>query len=231
MALTSTQSSEGKTTSACNLAMVLALGGARVLLIDGDMRRPNLHKLLGLKNSVGLSDLLAGQVRPSQTIQRTQDPNLFALTAGQPPPNPSELLSSPWMRTLLTSLESGCFDRVIIDSPPVLAATDAVVLSEMGAAVIFVIGAERTRTGHARHAVEMLQASGNSSVTMDLRGFGDSEGEGMSGGFPKLLQKSSRDLDMAYAYLVSQGTSTAGVSRRIKVRRIDGSAWRPTRAS
>ena len=68
------------------------------------------------------------------------------------------------MRTLLNRLESGAFDRVIIDTPPVLAVTDAVVLSEMGAAVMFIIGAEMTRAGHARHAIETLGASGNSKV-------------------------------------------------------------------
>ena len=107
VALTSTQPGEGKTTTACNLAVALALGGAKVLLIDADMRRPNLHTLLGLKNSVGLSDLLTGKAPAQQAIQRTEDPNLFALTAGQPHSNPSELLSSPRMRTLLNRLESG----------------------------------------------------------------------------------------------------------------------------
>ena len=107
VALTSTQPGEGKTTAACNLAMVLALGGAKTLIIDADMRRPNLHTLLGLKNSVGLSDLLTGKAPAQQAIQRTEDPNLFALTAGQVPSNPSELLSSPRMRTLLNRLECG----------------------------------------------------------------------------------------------------------------------------
>ena len=163
--LTSTQPNEGKTTSACNLAMVLALGGARVLLIDGDMRRPNLHKLLDLKNSVGLSNLLAGPLRPRDAIQRTHDPNLFAMTAGQLPPNPSELLASDRMRRLLASLESGRrFDWVIIDTPPALAVTDAAILAEMGAAVLFVIGAEMTRAGHAQHAVSILQANGKKSI-------------------------------------------------------------------
>ena len=121
IAVTSTQPLEGKTTSACNLAMVMALGGARVLLIDADMRRPSLHKSLGMTNSVGLSHVLAGQARVREAIQRTHDPNLFALTAGQPPANPSELLSSDRMRSFLTSLDSGPFDWVIVDTPPVLA--------------------------------------------------------------------------------------------------------------
>jgi len=164
VALTSTQPFEGKTTSACNLAMVLALGAALVLLIDADMRRPNLHTLVALTNSGGLSDLLTGQIRARDAIQRTEDPNLFMLTAGQAPPNRSELLSSDRMRSLLKSLKSSRFDWVIIDTPPVRVATDAMILAQMGAAVIFVIGAEMTRAGHARRAVEMLQASGHACV-------------------------------------------------------------------
>ena len=105
--VTSTQPLEGKTTIAVNLALVLALGGTRVLLIDADMRRPTLHRSLGMANSVGLSNVLVGQARIRDGIQRTHDPNLFVLTAGQAPPNPSELLASDRMRSLLASLETG----------------------------------------------------------------------------------------------------------------------------
>ena len=164
VAMTSTQPLEGKTTSACNVAMVLALGGARVLLIDADMRRPSLHKALGMNNAAGLSHVLAGQARVREAIQRTHDPNLFALTAGQPPPNPSELLSSERMRSFLTSLESGPFDWVIIDTPPVLAVTDAVIIAPMVSGVVFVVGSEMTRSGHAERAVEMLQAGSDSAI-------------------------------------------------------------------
>ena len=164
IAVTSTQPLEGKTTSACNLAMVMALGGARVLLIDADMRRPSLHKSLGMTNSVGLSHVLAGQARVREAIQRTHDPNLFALTAGQPPPNPSELLSSDRMRSLLTSLDSGPFDWVIVDTPPVLAVTDAVIIAPLVSGVVFVVGAEMTRAGHAERAVEMLQTGADFSL-------------------------------------------------------------------
>ena len=162
--ITSTQPLEGKTTCACNTAMVLALGGARVLLIDGDMRRPSLHKSLGMANSTGLSHVLAGQARIREAIQRTHDPNLFALAAGQPPPNPSELLSSERMRSFLTSLESGPFDWVIIDTPPVLAVTDAVIIAPLVSAMVFVVGAEMTRSGHAERALELLAGGDNAAV-------------------------------------------------------------------
>ena len=155
--VTSTQPLEGKTTCAANLALVLALGGARVLLIDADMRRPSVHKSLGMANSIGLSHVLVGQARIREAIQRTHDPNLFALTAGQTPPNPSELLASDRMRSLLDSLKTGPFDWIIVDSPPVLAVTDAVVLAPLVSGMVFVVGAEMTRAAHTERALEMLR--------------------------------------------------------------------------
>ena len=159
IAVTSAQPLEGKTTTACNLAIVLALGGARVLLIDADMRRPGVHKMLRLQNTVGLSHLLVGQARVRDTIQRTDDPNFYVMTAGRTPPNPSELLASDRMRRLVENLASGPFDWVIIDTPPVLAVTDAVVISPLVSGVTFVLGAEMTRRRLAERAVQMLTVS------------------------------------------------------------------------
>ncbi len=97
IAVTSSQPLEGKTTTACNLGMVLALGGSRVLLVDADMRRPGLHTVIGAQNEIGLSHLLVGQARVRDAVQKTSEPNLFVITAGRIPPNPSELLSSERM--------------------------------------------------------------------------------------------------------------------------------------
>ena len=168
IAVTSSQPLEGKTTTACNLAMALALGGSRVLLIDADMRRPGLHKTMGLQNGTGLSHLLVGQARVRDAVQRTSEPNLVAITAGRTPPNPSELLSSERMNNLLTNLASGPFDWVIIDTPPVLAVTDAVILAGRVSGVVFVIGSEMTRRVHAERALETLQAGHPRSVTVVL---------------------------------------------------------------
>ena len=159
LGVTSTQPLEGKTTTACNLAMVLAYGGARVLLIDADMRRPGLHRTMGLPNETGLSHVLTGQARIREVVRTTSEPNLVVITAGRTPPNPSELLAGDRMRELLQKLAHGPFDWVIIDTPPVLAVTDAVVLAPMLSGFAFVVGAEMTRRGHVERAVEMMQAS------------------------------------------------------------------------
>jgi polysaccharide biosynthesis transport protein len=159
IAVTSSQPLEGKTTAACNLAMALALGGGRVLLIDADMRRPALHKLLGVPNVAGLSHLLVGQAPVREAIRPTTEPNLYLISAGVTPPNPSELLGSSRMKALLTSLTSGPFDWVIVDTPPVLAVTDAVILAGQVSGIAFVIGSEMTRRAHAQHALEMLMTA------------------------------------------------------------------------
>ena len=164
VAVASSQPLEGKTTTAVNIAMALAVGGARVLLIDADMRRPSVHKALRMANDRGLSQLLAGQARMREVVQRTHDPNLLTITAGRTPANPSELLASDRMRALLAGLETGPFDWIIIDTPPVLAVTDAVILAPLVGAVTFVIGAEMTRWRLAERAVETLLSSNPRNV-------------------------------------------------------------------
>jgi capsular exopolysaccharide synthesis family protein len=167
-AITSTQPLEGKTTTAVNIALALAIGGARVLLIDADMRRPSLHKALRLPNDKGLADLLNGKARMREVVQRCGDPNLLVISAGQTPSNPSELLSSDRMGALLRQLASGPFDWVIIDTPPVLAVTDAVILAPLVSSVTFVIGAEMTRWRLAERAIETLQTGQPRSVNAVL---------------------------------------------------------------
>jgi capsular exopolysaccharide synthesis family protein len=157
--VTSAQPLEGKTTTAANIGMALAYGGARVLLIDADMRRPGLHRPLRLTNERGLSQVLIGQARVRDVIQRTVDPNLLAITAGKTPPNPSELLASERMKTLLANLSHGPFDWIIVDTPPVLAVTDAVILAPNVSGVTFVVGAEMTRRRLAERAIETITSS------------------------------------------------------------------------
>jgi succinoglycan biosynthesis transport protein ExoP len=168
VAVTSSQPLEGKTTTAANLALALTLGGARVLLIDADMRRPGLHKTIGMQNGTGLSHLLTGQARVRDAIQRIAEPNLLVITAGRTPPNPSELLASERMNSFLQNLQNGPFDWVIIDTPPVLAVTDAVILAPKVSGVVFVIGSEMTRRVHAERALETLRASRPRALTAVL---------------------------------------------------------------
>ena len=157
--VTSSQPLEGKTTTACNMAIALAFGGARVLLIDADMRRPGVHRTLGLQNGTGLSHLLTAQASPRQSIQKLENPNLWVMTAGIVPPNPSELLASDRMKTLIANAQNGPFDWVIVDTPPILAVTDAVILSRTASGVVFVIGSEMTRMRLAERAMETLMTS------------------------------------------------------------------------
>jgi polysaccharide biosynthesis transport protein len=168
IAVTSSQPLEGKTTTAANLALALALGGSRVLLIDADMRRPGLHKTLGMENGTGLSHLLTAQARVRDAIQRTSEPNLVVITAGPTPPNPSELLASERMNAFIHNLQTGPFDWVVIDTPPVLAVTDAVILAPRVSGVVFVIGSEMTRRVHAERAIETLRGSRPRSLTAVL---------------------------------------------------------------
>jgi succinoglycan biosynthesis transport protein ExoP len=166
--VTSTQPLEGKTTTAVNVALALAIGGARVLLIDADMRRPSLHKAMRLPNDRGLSELLSGKARMREVVQRCGDANLLVIPAGHTPPNPSELLASDRMRAFLHQLTTGPFDWVIIDTPPVLAVTDAVVIAPLVSSVCFVVGADMTRWRLAERAIETLQAGHPRSITAIL---------------------------------------------------------------
>jgi len=168
IAVTSSQPLEGKTTTACNLATALALGGSRVLLIDADMRRPGLHQVMGVQNQAGLSQLLVGQSRVREAVQRTSEPNLFVITAGRTPPNPSELLASERMKSFLANLAHGPFDWVVLDTPPVLAVTDAVVLAGHVSTVVFVVGSEMTRRVHAERALATLRAGKPRSIGVVL---------------------------------------------------------------
>jgi succinoglycan biosynthesis transport protein ExoP len=165
---TSSQPLEGKTTTTVNMALALAIGGARVLVIDADMRRPSLHKALKLTNEKGLAELLSDQARMRDVMRRTTHPNLVAMTAGEPPSNPSELLAGERMRTLIRQLSQSPFDWVIIDTPPVLAVTDAVILAPLVSGVTFIVGAEMTRWRMAERAIETLQSGQPKSIAAVL---------------------------------------------------------------
>ena len=102
--------------------------------------------------------MLTGQARVREAVQRTSEPNLYVMTAGRTPPNPSELLSSARMQNLIANLKAGPFDWVIIDTPPVLAVTDAVIIAPYVSGLVFVVGAEMTRRAHAERAIQTIQS-------------------------------------------------------------------------
>ena len=127
-----------------------------------------MHKTLGLENNIGLSHILVAQARIRDAVQKTSEPNLIAISAGRTPPNPSELLASDRMNHLIANLRTGPFDWVIIDTPPVLAVTDAVILAQQVTSVVFVVGSEMTRRAHALRALETIQAGHPCSITAVL---------------------------------------------------------------
>jgi polysaccharide biosynthesis transport protein len=154
--VTSARPQEGKTTTSINTAIVLAQKGVRVLLIDADLRRPSVHKTLGMGPRSGLSNVLTGSATPQQTITTSAIlPNLFIMPAGTPPPNPAELLASLNMRTLIAELR-GQYDHIVIDTPPTLSVTDAVVLSPSADATILVIRSGQTTKQALRRARDVL---------------------------------------------------------------------------
>ncbi len=154
--VTSARPQEGKTTTSINTAIVLAQKGVRVLLIDADLRRPSVHKTLGMGPRSGLSNVLTGSVTLDHAITRSPIlSNLFVLPAGTPPPNPAELLASSNMRDFLNELRDK-YDHIIIDTPPTLSVTDAVVLSQRVDAIILVIRSNKTTKQALRRARDIL---------------------------------------------------------------------------
>lgn len=154
--VTSARPQEGKTTTSINTAIVLAQKGVRVLLMDADLRRPSVHKTLGMGPRSGLSNVLTGSATVQQTITTSPIlPNLFIMPAGTPPPNPAELLASSNMRDLIMELRSQ-FDHIVIDTPPTLSVTDAVVLSPRADAAILVIRSGQTTKQALRRARDIL---------------------------------------------------------------------------
>ena len=155
LVVTSTGPGEGKTVIASNLAIALAQAGQRVLLIDGDMRRPRVHAVFSKPQQPGLSNVLVGDAKASDAVRSTTVPGLFVLPAGVHPPNPAELLGSKRCKDFLSVLCQH-FDWVVLDTPPVMAVTDSSVVAHLVGGVVFVVGAEMTSHHAARRAVEQL---------------------------------------------------------------------------
>lgn len=157
--VTSSMPSEGKSTTAINIALALAEAEHNVVLVDGDMRRPTMHKYLDLVGAVGFSTVLSGSASLDEALQKTRFPGLTVLTSGAVPPNPSELLGSQSARKLLSELRSQ-FDYVIVDSTPLLAVTDAAILAAGADGVLLMARFGQTKREQLGHAVGSLQNVG-----------------------------------------------------------------------
>jgi len=155
--VTSSQPSEGKTTTAINTAFMLAQTGAQILIIDCDLRRPRLHAQFNLSNNRGLTNCLSGESDDLDSLIQTYEkqPNLKVLPSGPIPPNPAELLGSEEMRNLLTRLREK-FTHIIVDSPPAISFTDASILSTFVDGVILVVHAGRSSRAVVRRARQQL---------------------------------------------------------------------------
>lgn len=165
--VTGSAPTEGKSTTAINIAMALADAGKNVVLVDGDLRRPMLDQYLGLVGAAGLSTVLSGAALLSEVIQTTKFPRLALLASGATPPNPSELLGSQAAKRILAELGAH-FDYVIVDSPPLLVVTDGAILAANSDGAVVVAQFERTKREQLAHSVGILQDVGASLLGVVL---------------------------------------------------------------
>ena len=172
--ITSASPQEGKSTTTANLAVTLAQADQRVILVDTDLRRPTAHKLFNLSNNVGITSALMQRADEAAdaVLQDTAVSGLRVLTSGPLPPNPSELLGSERMRHLVERLRSQC-DVLIFDSPPVMAAADAAILSTLVDGTLLVIDADSTRRAEALRAQETLAKVGGRLLGVVLNKLGE----------------------------------------------------------
>lgn len=190
---------EGKSTTTANLAIALAETGARVALVDGDLRLPRVADYMGIEGGVGLTDVLIGRAELVDVLQQWGTGKLFVLPSGRTPPNPSELLGSQSMQRTLEAL-ADAFDYVLVDAPPLLLVTDAAVISRFTSGVLMVAASGTTKKPQLTAAVEKLNAIGSRLfgviVTMLPSKGPDSYGYG------------------AYSYSAPEESTTAGTRER-----------------
>lgn len=154
--VTSSKPSEGKSTTSANVAVAFAQSNKRVLLIDGDLRKPSQHHIFGKSNRVGLTNVLFKQKLLGEVIQSTDTDNLSIIHAGPTPPNPSELLSSMQMASLLSKAR-GLYDVIIIDTPPILSVTDAQIVATLSDGVVLVVDSGKVKKEVALKAKASLE--------------------------------------------------------------------------
>lgn len=156
---TSAVPSEGKSTTALNVAVSMAQAYTRVLLVDCDLRKPRMHKALGVSNSVGITNVLSGLAPLEQAVQKTRFENLDALSSGLLAPNPSEMLASDRMSEMLDRL-SASYDYIILDTPPINIVSDALPLAKSSDGVVFVTRQSYSTHGELQTALSKLKFIG-----------------------------------------------------------------------
>ena len=174
--ITSSEMESGKTSIAVNLAIVIAQSGKRVILVDADMRRPSVHRLLGLTNQRGLSDVFRGNLDIYNATTPYKEGNIFVVTSGTPPPNPSELLSSKKMDQILESLKKVA-DIIVVDGPPFLV-TDATILATKVDGALLVVRYGFTRKNGALNAAKQLKRAGARTIGVVLNRIPRTSGAG-----------------------------------------------------
>jgi capsular exopolysaccharide synthesis family protein len=157
--VTSSEPADGKSTIASNLAIVLTQMGKQVLLIDGDLRRPCVHRRLMLPNDVGLSSYLTGHAKTDDLYQESTVPGLSVITSGPVPPNPSELLDSAGLVGLMAEAQRAGFDHVILDSPPVLNVADSIILGTRADTTLLVVRSGVTSREALSRCLDRLRQS------------------------------------------------------------------------
>ena len=157
--VTSSVPGEGKSTTACNVAIALAQTGVRVALVEGDLRRPKVAEYLGLERSVGLTTVLVGRVTLEAALQQARTPGLDVLTSGALPPNPSEIIQTTAMSNLVAELRQS-YDVILIDAPPLLPVTDASLLASISDGALLVVRHGETGREEVASAVSRLNAVG-----------------------------------------------------------------------
>ena len=195
--VTSPMPGDGKSTFTANLALAMGQSGKKVLLIDGDMRRPTTHGLLGLRAEVGMADVLAGDVELMNAVQPTRFGNLSVLTAGSLPLDPAERLSSEALNRLISDARRE-YDFVLVDTPPLLAVSDPCVVAPAVDGLLMLVRLEKTKRASAQRAAELLDTHGVKVLGVVANGLdleGDTYGDGSKEAY--------------YTYLNRPGTETA----------------------
>lgn len=157
--VTSAEPGDGKTTSISNLALAISQTGRKVLIVDADLRRPTVHKLFGLVNSIGLGDVIAGEIDAQTAIRETRITNLSIMTAGTLPESPSEMLMSRQFSSLINQLRD-TYDYVLIDSPPLVVVSDPSVIAPSVDGVLLVVRVDKNRRGVIRKVQQIIQTNG-----------------------------------------------------------------------